>query len=171
VGRTIVGVADGQRSGVHIASAATVLPWSGRDLLYPAGDTTEQRPHRILQQPATEGVPEPELLDEPARGEGGDRGLQGRPQPPAPPLVAELPHPVLGVPPACGGVRCEMAATPTNRWMASRSTDINQNRLQNDVVRLSGTCQDLYNETTRNRLLRGDYLRFTHEVADATHQS
>ncbi|WP_206511451.1 transposase [Rhodococcus sp. BGS-1C] len=32
------------------------------------------------------------------------------------------------------------AATPTNRWTAARSTDINQNRLQNDVVRLWGTC-------------------------------
>lgn len=52
------GVADGERSGIHLTCAATVLPRSGGNLLHPARRTVKQRAHRILQQLATEGVPD-----------------------------------------------------------------------------------------------------------------
>jgi hypothetical protein len=65
----------------------------------------KQRVHRIVQQSPSEGVPQPQPLDHAARSPGGDRGLQTRAQPPAPPLGAGLPH--------SGRVRCGMQAHPT----------------------------------------------------------
>ena len=92
VGRAAAGIADGQRIGIHFQCATTVLREPSWHLVYPAGNSLEQRVHRILQQPPSEGVPEPHPLDEPARSARGDRGFQRRPQSSAPPLVAGLAH-------------------------------------------------------------------------------
>jgi putative transposase len=50
------GAADGQRSGVGFPSAATVLRGQDRTGLRPARLPVGQRPHRIVQQPTTQGV-------------------------------------------------------------------------------------------------------------------
>src|ERR1700716_3350214 len=55
---------------------------------------------RIIQQTPSEGVPQPQPLEHPVRGPGGDRRLQGRAQPPTPALGARLPN--------TGRVRCAM---------------------------------------------------------------
>jgi transposase InsO family protein len=44
----------------------------------PPGTPLEQRIDRIVQQPATEGVPQPQPLEHPVRGPSGDRRLQAR---------------------------------------------------------------------------------------------
>ena len=73
-------------------------------VVYPAGDAVEQRTHRIVQQPTTQGVPQPQSLEHPARGPRGHRRLQGGAQPPTPPLSAGLPH--------AGRVRCGLQVHP-----------------------------------------------------------
>ena len=52
--------------------------------------SVEQRLHRIVQQPATEGVPQPQPLEQPARSPRGDRRLQTRAQPSPPTFSAGL---------------------------------------------------------------------------------
>ena len=80
----------------------------------PPGCAVEQRLHRIIQQPATKGVPQPQPLEHPVRSPGGHRRLQGRAQPPAPPLGAGLPD--------ARPSTLRHAGTPTPRWPA-RSTE------------------------------------------------
>ena len=63
----------------------------GRDVLHSTGHAVEQRLHRIVQQPATQGVPQPQPLEQSARGPRGDRRLQTRAQPPTPALGPGLP--------------------------------------------------------------------------------
>jgi hypothetical protein len=62
------GAADGPPSGVGLSSAATVLRWQGRLVLHSARLPVGQRLPRIVQQPATQGVPRPQPLDHPVRG-------------------------------------------------------------------------------------------------------
>ena len=76
----------------------------GRPVLHPAGYPVEQRLHRIVQQPATEGVPQPQPLEHPVRGPGGHRRLQARAQPPTPALGPGLPN--------AGRVRCGVQPHP-----------------------------------------------------------
>ena len=57
-----------------------------------------------FNRPTTQGVPEPELLEHPVRSPRGHRRLQGRPQPPTPPLGPGLPH--------TGRVRCGVQVHP-----------------------------------------------------------
>jgi len=65
------------------ASARTKPPWSTfRRAVRGAAAT------RIVQQPSTKGVSQPQPLDHPVRGPGGHRRLQARAQPPTPPLSA-----------------------------------------------------------------------------------
>ena len=73
--------------------------------LHPARHAVEQRLHRIVQQPAQEGVPQPQPLEHPVRGPSGDRRLQARAQPPTPALGPGLPH--------AGRVRCACRHTHT----------------------------------------------------------
>ena len=87
----------------------------GGDLLHSARHTVEQRVHRVVQQPTTRRVPEPQLLADPARGPGGDRRLQRRPQPPAPALGVGLPDPRR--------VRCPMHPPAPPRGLRDRLTD------------------------------------------------
>ena len=54
----------------------------GSDSPTPHRITMEQRLHRIVQQPASEGVPQPKPLEHPVRGPRRDRRLQTRTQPP-----------------------------------------------------------------------------------------
>ena len=63
-----------------------------------------QRLHRIVQQPPTQGVPQPQPLDHPVRGPGSHRGFQTRAQSPTPTFG-------LGLPDA-GRVRCGVQAYP-----------------------------------------------------------
>jgi putative transposase len=56
----------------------------GRTLLHPTRNPVEQRLHRIVQQPPTEGVPQPQPLEHPVRGPCGHRRLQEGAQPPPP---------------------------------------------------------------------------------------
>ena len=72
--------------------------------LHPAGLPVGQRLHRIVQQPTTQGVPQPQPLEHPVRGPRGHRRLQGRTQPTTPPLGAGLPH--------AGRVRCGLQVHP-----------------------------------------------------------
>ena len=76
----------------------------GRHVLHSAGHAVEQRLHRIVQQPTTEGVPQPQPLEHPARGPRGHRRLQARAQPPTPALGAGLPN--------AGRVRCGVQVHP-----------------------------------------------------------
>ncbi len=93
-------------NGPELVSQALQQFCAGKvGLSYIPPGTVEQRVHRIVQQPTTQGVPQPQPLDHAARSPGGDRGLQTRAQPPAPPLGAGLPH--------SGRVRCGMQAHPT----------------------------------------------------------
>jgi transposase InsO family protein len=50
------------------------------------------------------GVPQPQSLEHPVRGPRGDRGLQDRAQPPAPPFGPGLPH--------AGRARCRLQVHP-----------------------------------------------------------
>nr|WP_264027473.1 DDE-type integrase/transposase/recombinase [Mycolicibacterium pyrenivorans] len=50
---------------------ATVLREQDRDGVHPAGLPMGQRLHRIVQQPATQGVSEPQLLEHSVRGPRG----------------------------------------------------------------------------------------------------
>lgn len=77
---------------IYFSSAATVLRPKDRNALHSARDAVEQRTHRIVQQPTTQGVPQPQPLEYPVGGPRGHRRLQGRPQPPTPPFIAGLPH-------------------------------------------------------------------------------
>ena len=70
----------------------------------PPGMPVEQRLHRIVQQPPTEGVPQPQPLEHPVRGPRGHRRLQARAQPPTPPLGPGLPD--------AGRVRCGVQVHP-----------------------------------------------------------
>jgi putative transposase len=79
----------------------------GRAVLHTARRPVGQRVHRIVQQPARQGMPQPQSLDQPARSPSGDRRLQTRAQPPAPPLSPGLPHP--------GRVRYPLQAHPPPR--------------------------------------------------------
>jgi putative transposase len=93
-------------NGPELVSQALQQFCAGKvGLSYIPPGTVEQRVHRIVQQSPSEGVPQPQPLDHAARSPGGDRGLQTRAQPPAPPLGAGLPH--------SGRVRCGMQAHPT----------------------------------------------------------
>ena len=74
------------------------------DMSYIPPGTLEQRAHRIVQQPTTQGVPQPQPLEHPARGPRGHRRLQCRAQPPAPPLGPGLPN--------TGRVRCGLQVHP-----------------------------------------------------------
>ena len=76
----------------------------GRPVLHPAGHAVEQRLHRIVQQPTTQGVPQPQPLEHPVRGPRGHRRLQARAQPPTPPLGPGLPN--------AGRVRCGVQVHP-----------------------------------------------------------
>jgi hypothetical protein len=89
---------------VGFGSAATVLRRQGRLVLHSAGIAVGERLHRIVQQPATEGVPQPHPLDHPVRGQGGHRRLQTRAQPPPPAFGPGLPN--------AGRVRCGVQAHP-----------------------------------------------------------
>ena len=73
-------------------------------VLHSAGHPVEQRVHRIVQQPTTEGVPQPQPLEHPVRGPRGDRRLQDRAQPPTPALGPGLPN--------AGRVRCGVQVHP-----------------------------------------------------------
>ena len=73
-------------------------------VLYSAGNAVEQRLHRIVQQPTTQGVPQPQPLEHPVRGPRGHRRLQARAQPPTPPLGPGLPN--------AGRVRCGVQVHP-----------------------------------------------------------
>ena len=66
--------------------------------------TVGQRLHRIVQQPTTQRVPQPQPLDHPVRGPSGNRRLQTRAQPPTPAFGPGLPN--------AGRVRCGMQAYP-----------------------------------------------------------
>ena len=46
--RAVEGAANGQRTGVHFPSAATVLRRKDRHVVYPAGNAVEQRTYRIV---------------------------------------------------------------------------------------------------------------------------
>ena len=81
----------------------------GRLVLHSARYPVEQRLHRIVQQPPTQGVPQPQPLEHPVRGPRGDRRLQGRAQPPTPALGPGLPN--------TGRVRCPMQAHPLPRGL------------------------------------------------------
>jgi hypothetical protein len=96
--------ADGQRSRVDIPSTAVILRRKGRVVLHTAQGAVGQRLHRIVQQPATKGVPQAQPLDQSARSPSRHRRLQGRAQHTAPPLSAGLPDP--------GRVRCPMQPRP-----------------------------------------------------------
>ncbi len=80
----------GDRIGIYYIPPGT--PWNNGHI------------ESFNQQPTTQGVPQPQPLDESPRSAGGDRGLQRRPQPSAPALITELPDP--------GRVRCPMHPHP-----------------------------------------------------------
>jgi len=115
------GVADGQRSGTDSPSAATVLRRKGRTLL-----------HRIVQQPASEGVPQPQPLEHPVRGPRRDRRLQTRTQPPTPSLGPGL----LNV----GRVRCGLRAHPYPGRLRGQLNPENNPTLK-PVDSAMGACQ------------------------------
>jgi putative transposase len=89
-------------NGQELVSQALQSFCNGRfGLSYvPPRDAPEQRLHRIVQQLATEGMPQTQPLDHHARGAGGDQRLQGGTQHTAPPLSAGLRDP--------GRVRCRL---------------------------------------------------------------
>ena len=70
------GAADGQWTGVHFPSAATVVRRQDRNVVHTTGHAVEQRLHRIIQQPPAEGVSEPQPLEHLVRGPRGHRRLQ-----------------------------------------------------------------------------------------------
>ena len=120
--RPAEGAADGQRPGVGFPSAATVLRRQGRIVLHSARIAVGQRLHRIVQQPATEGVPQPQPLEQSVRGPSGHRRLQTRAQPPTPAFGPGLPN--------AGRVRCGMQAHPHPGGLrASTESGTNTTRL------------------------------------------
>ena len=70
----------------------------------PPGCPWDNGLHRIVQQPTTQGVPQPQPLEHPVRGPRGHRRLQARAQPPTPPLGPGLPN--------AGRVRCGVQVHP-----------------------------------------------------------
>ena len=127
----------------------------GRPVLHSAGYAVEQRLHRIVQQPPTEGVPQPQPLEHPVRGPRGHRRLQTRAQPPTPPLGPGLPHAGrvrcgVQVHPHPGGLRDQLNPEPNN-------PTLNPGGLSNGdspVRRLTRTPCGL--RTTLNARLRKD---------------
>jgi hypothetical protein len=88
--RPAEGAAHGQRTGVGFCSAATLLRAQGRPVLHPGRITIGQRLHRIVQQPAAQGVSQPQPMEQPVRSPGGHRRLQTRAQPSPPSLSPRL---------------------------------------------------------------------------------
>jgi class 3 adenylate cyclase len=97
----LLGVAsEREASGYLTSEGLLVLAGStGRP-----GLAVGQRLHRIVQQPAAQGVPQPQPLEHPVRGPGGHRRLQIRAQPPPPAFGPGLPN--------AGRVRCGVQAHP-----------------------------------------------------------
>jgi hypothetical protein len=91
-------------SRVGFSGAATVLRREGPVILHTARHTVEQRLHRIVQRSPSEGVPQPEALEHPVRGSGGDRRLQTSTQLSPPAFGARLPD--------VGPVRCGVPSHP-----------------------------------------------------------
>jgi hypothetical protein len=90
--RAAEGAADGQRTAINFSSAATVLRRQGRYVLHSARIAVEQRIYRIVPQPATQGVPQPQPLEQSARSPGGHRRLQTQTEPPPPAFRPGLPN-------------------------------------------------------------------------------
>lgn len=127
--------------------SATTMPgwptssWSAAD---PARVPVAQRPYRIVQQPTTEGVLEPQLLEQLVGGTCGNRRFQGRPQSAATPFGVGLPHP--------GRVRCGLHVHSQPAGLQHQLKTGQTKRLSDCVDRLSVTVQSSCRERCNNRL-------------------
>jgi hypothetical protein len=133
-GRAAEGAAYGQRARVHFPSTATVLRRHDWHVGYPAGNAVEQRTHRIVHQPATQGVSEPQSLKHPARGPRGHQRLQGGAQPTTSPLSAGLPNTRrvrcgVQMHPHPGGLRDQLNPVPNNPTLNSGGLSIGDSPL------------------------------------------
>ncbi|MHA0287619.1 integrase catalytic domain-containing protein [Mycobacterium sp. C3-094] len=91
------------------SSAATVLRGQDRHDVHPAGLPVGQQLHRFVQQPTTQGVPQPQPLEHPVRGPRGHRRLQTRAQSPTPALSPGIQD--------AGRVRCHLPVHPHSGGM------------------------------------------------------